>query len=106
MLVVIGVFIDVSLTPELDEFVAEKMQSGLYFSVSEVIYEGLRLLKEQEELRRIRLQELKREIYIGVQQLENGQGETFKSVSALIDHVKAEDRKRRAAVIKGAELFL
>ena len=56
--------------------------------------------------RRIRLQELKREISIGVQQLENGQGETYKSATALIDHMKAEGRKRRAAVIKGVELFL
>jgi hypothetical protein len=53
------------------------------------------LLKEQEELRRIRLQELKREISIGVKQLENGQGETYKSASALIDRLKAEGRKRR-----------
>jgi len=70
---------DVFLTPELDEFVTEKVQSGHYSSASEVICDGLRLLKEQEELRRIRLQELKREISIGVQQLENGQGETYKS---------------------------
>ena len=86
---------DVLLTPELEEFVAEKVKSGLYSSASEVICEGLRLLKEQEELRRIRLQELKREISIGVKQLENGQGETYKSAIALIDHVKAEGRKRR-----------
>jgi len=86
---------DVLLTPELEEFVAEKVKSGLYSSASEVICEGLRLLEEQEELRRIRLQELKREISIGVKQLENGQGETYKSDIALIDHVKAEGRKRR-----------
>jgi antitoxin ParD1/3/4 len=91
---------DVSLTPELDEFVTEKVQSGLYSSASEVMCEGLRLLKEQEELRRIRLQELKLEISIGVKQLENGQGETYKSAAALIDHMKAEGRKRCARVIK------
>ncbi len=92
---------DVFLTPELDEFVTEKAQCGLYSSASEMICEGLRLLTELEELRRIRLQELKPEISIGVKQLENGQGETYKSASALIDRVKAEGRRRRAAVIIG-----
>jgi len=87
--------------PDWCVFVTEKVQSGLYSSASEMICEGLRLLKEQEELRRIRLQELKREISIGVKQLENGQGETYKSASALIDRVKAEAWKHRAAVIKG-----
>jgi hypothetical protein len=40
-----------------------------------------------------------------VKQLENGHDETYKSASALIDHVKAEGRKRRAVLIKGVELF-
>ena len=88
---------NVSLTPELDEYVAEKVRSGLYSSASEVIREGLRLLREQEELRRIRLQELKREISIGLEQLDNGQGKTYPSAAALVKDVKAEGRKRRAA---------
>jgi antitoxin ParD1/3/4 len=92
---------NVSLTPELDEYVAEKVRSGLYSSASEVIREGLRLLREQEELRRIRLQELKRDISIGLEQLENGQGKTYASAAALIKDVKAEGRKRRAAAAGG-----
>ncbi len=35
---------NVSLTPELDEFVNAKVSSGLYNSASEVVREGLRLL--------------------------------------------------------------
>lgn len=41
---------NVSLTPELEQFVQEKVSSGLYYSASEVIREGLRLLKEREQL--------------------------------------------------------
>src|ERR1700677_4269551 len=37
-------FMNVSLTPELEKFVAQKVESGLYRSASEVIREGLRLL--------------------------------------------------------------
>jgi antitoxin ParD1/3/4 len=92
---------NVSLTPELDEYVAEKVRSGLYSSASEVIREGLRLLREQEDLKRIRLQELRREISIGLKQLESGQGKTYTSARTLIDHVKAEGRKRRTAAAGG-----
>ena len=92
---------DVSLTPELDEFIAEMVRSGLYSSAGEVIREGLRLLKEQEELRLIRLQELKREISVGIEQLENGRGKTYKSAAALIGRVKAVGRKRHGAAAGG-----
>ncbi|MGO8758319.1 MAG: type II toxin-antitoxin system ParD family antitoxin [Terracidiphilus sp.] len=34
---------NVSLTPELDKFVAGKVESGLYTSASEVVREALRL---------------------------------------------------------------
>ena len=40
---------NVSLTPELERFVQEKLSSGLYRSASEVVREGLRLLYEQEK---------------------------------------------------------
>jgi antitoxin ParD1/3/4 len=95
----IVLYMNVLLTPELDNFVAEKVQSGLYASASEVIGEALRLLKEREELRRVRLNELKREIAIGVRQLEDGQGIIFESAADLIDQVKAEGRRRSAAAL-------
>lgn len=64
---------NVSLTPELEKFVNEKVQSGMYYSESEVIREGLRLLKEQDTLRQIRLEELRKEIAIGIDQADRGQ---------------------------------
>lgn len=41
---------NVSLTPELEKFVDDKVESGLYNNASEVIREGLRLLKEHDEV--------------------------------------------------------
>lgn len=41
---------NVSLTPELEKFITEKVESGKYSSAEEVIREGLRLLREHEEL--------------------------------------------------------
>ena len=41
---------NVSLTSELEQYVREQVNSGMYYSASEVIREGLRLLKEREQL--------------------------------------------------------
>jgi antitoxin ParD1/3/4 len=43
--------VNVSLTPELERFVEDKVQTGLYNNASEVIRESLRLLKEHDEIR-------------------------------------------------------
>ena len=42
---------NVSLTPELERFVDDKVESGLYNNASEVVREGLRLLKEHDDVR-------------------------------------------------------
>ena len=42
---------NVSLTRELERFVDGKVESGLYNNASEVVREGLRLLKEHDEVR-------------------------------------------------------
>lgn len=63
---------NVSLTPELEKLVNEKVKSGLYNSASEVVREALRLLQEQDTLKEIRRKELRREIMLGVEQMRNG----------------------------------
>lgn len=45
----------------------------MYNSASEVIRAGLRLLQEQDELRQIRLRELKREVQQGLDEIERGE---------------------------------
>lgn len=76
---------NVSLTQELEKFVQEKVSSGLYNSASEVIREALRLLREQDMLRQHQLDELKREIALGIEQANRGQTKPF----------DAEEMKRR-----------
>jgi antitoxin ParD1/3/4 len=40
---------NVSLTPELEALVNEKVRSGLYHTASEVVREALRLLKQRDD---------------------------------------------------------
>jgi antitoxin ParD1/3/4 len=65
---------NVSLTPELEKMVEDKVKGGRYASASEVIREGLRLLEEQEMLKQQRLGEVRRKIDRGIAQLDRGEG--------------------------------
>lgn len=65
---------NVSLTPELERRVAEKVDSGLYTSASEVVREGLRLLFEADELKARRLEQLNADVQLGLDQLDRGEG--------------------------------
>ena len=46
---------NVSLTPELEKYIAEKVESGFYTSNSEVVREALRLLRHRDRIRRRKL---------------------------------------------------
>ena len=64
---------NVSLTPELERMVADKVRSGRYTSASEVIREALRLLEEQDHLKQSNLVAVRQKIDRGLKQLDNGQ---------------------------------
>jgi antitoxin ParD1/3/4 len=64
---------NVNLGPTFDDFVAAMLKTGLYQSQSEILREGLRLLKEREDLKRLRLAKLRREIALGVEQADRGE---------------------------------
>jgi antitoxin ParD1/3/4 len=86
---------NISLTKEFENYVSQKVESGLYHSASEVIRDGLRLMKERDELHQSRLSELRKDIAVGLEQADGGRVQTFdEEVTA---RVKARGRKRVAA---------
>ena len=64
---------NVNLGPVFDEFVAKMLKTGLYQSQSEILREGLRLLKEREELKKSRLAEIRKGIAVGIGQADRGE---------------------------------
>jgi antitoxin ParD1/3/4 len=66
--------VNVSLTPELEELIQERVRSGRYTSASEVVREALRLLQDRDELRRLRMHELRAKIVAGIDSLDRGEG--------------------------------
>jgi antitoxin ParD1/3/4 len=48
---------NISLTPELEQFVQSTVNNGRYSSASEVVWAALRLLEQREMERLVRLEE-------------------------------------------------
>ena len=90
---------NVSLTPRLEEYVKEKVKSGLYNSSSEVVREALRLMEERDRLRDIRLDELRKEIQIGIDQIDRGESTeyTTETLHELFDDIRARGRAKLEA---------
>ena len=84
---------NVSLTPELERLVNEKVESGLYQTASEVVREALRLLKDRDHAR----EQLRADVQDGFDALARGEGRTYDKVSGrqLTERIKSRGRATR-----------
>jgi antitoxin ParD1/3/4 len=84
---------NVSLTPELEQFVHSCVASGLYQTASEVVREGLRLLEEREQARATALEELRAKIRRGIEQADRGE---LLDGDAVFEEIRQLSARRRA----------
>lgn len=83
---------NVSLSPELEKFVHEKVSSGHYTSASEVVREGLRLLIAKDQLTAIQVAELRRKIEEGLADARAGR---LVNGKAVFSELREKSRQRR-----------
>ena len=85
---------NISLTPELEQLVNDKVKTGLYQTASEVIREGLRLLRERDQ----RVEALRRDVRAGFEAVERGEFTDYdeSNIKELSDRIKDRGRKRLA----------
>ncbi len=88
----------VSLTPELEQMVHGKVQTGRYNSASEVVREALRLMDERDQIKAMQKEELRKKIAAGLKSLEEGRGidgeEFFAQMDAEFEaEIRAEDEQ-------------
>jgi antitoxin ParD1/3/4 len=87
---------NVSLTPELDRFVAKKVESGRYNSASEVVREALRLLEEYDQARAAKLAAFNQELGARLESLDRGEHVEPKAARVRLE-LKSRERRRLSA---------
>jgi antitoxin ParD1/3/4 len=80
---------NISLTPELERRIAEKVESGLYTTASEGVREALRLLFSEEAERTRLIAQVNAELQEGIDELDRGESidgeELDRQLSATIE---------------------
>lgn len=84
---------NVSLTPELERLINDKVDTGMYQTASEVVREGLRLLKDRDD------RQLRADVRAGFEAVDRGEYTDYNasSVKSLAAEVKAAGRQRLAS---------
>ena len=86
---------EVSLTSEMEQWVQQKVGSGLYTSASEVVWEAIRALHAEQTQSRAKLANLRDAIQEGIIGLEQQAG--LEWTVKLSEDVKESGRQRRKA---------
>jgi antitoxin ParD1/3/4 len=84
---------NISLTPELERRISEKVDSGLYSTASEVVREALRRLFESDAERERLIAQLNAELQEGLDQLDRG--ESVSAAEAYRRVTETIERRRR-----------
>ena len=87
---------NVSLTPELEEFVTTKVESGRYNSASEVVREALRLLEEHDSARAARLGDFNGELGRRLAAMDRGEVVDPAAARSRLQRKSEQRRKPRA----------
>ena len=87
---------NVSLTPELEKFVANKVDSGRYTSASEVVREALRLLEQKDRDRDVQLAAFNRELAQRLAALDRGEHVGPDEIRMRIEQKSRKFSKRTA----------
>jgi antitoxin ParD1/3/4 len=83
---------NVSLTPELEQFVSSKVGSGRYNSASEVVREALRLLEEHDQARSAQIAAFNQELGHRLASLDRGEQA---DPAAARERIEGKSRARR-----------
>ena len=87
---------NVSLTPDLENFVQQKVETGRYTSASEVVREALRLLEEHEQARAAQIAAFSQELNRRLADLDRGQIVAASEVRSRLRRKSQHRRKQRA----------
>lgn len=87
-----------SIGKHFEDLIDNLVESGRYATASEVMREGLRLVEEREERRKVKLEALREEIQKG---FDSGPMEEVEDLHRWFEDIKARGRQRLAARKRG-----
>jgi antitoxin ParD1/3/4 len=87
---------NISLTPQLEKLVQDRVKSGRYTSASEVIREALRLMETHDRALDQGLAQLQSDVQEGLRDLEAGRSSPFDD--AAVERIKRAGRAKLQAV--------
>ncbi len=90
---------EVTLSPELEELIAEQVERGRYPSPGEVVRDALRLLQEQLKLPERKLESLRRDLQVGLQALDRGEYDEYDDPAQLATEIKARPSRRSSTPV-------
>ncbi len=94
---------EVTLSPELEELIADQVESGHYPSPGEVVRDALRLLQEKLKLPERKLESLRRDVQVGLEALDQGEYDEYDDPAQLATEVKTRGRQRLESLAEGAD---
>jgi len=95
---------NVKLGPKFEQFVAQKVSSGEYLTVAEVIRDALLLLQEKDKIHQLQTENLRHEIEQGYEAAQSGRFSTYseKRLPKLLAKIQRQGRARLASQTKSA----
>ena len=81
----------ITLPPDLERFISEQVAQGIYPSAEDAVRVGVELLREQHLIDQYPVEELRRELLIGIEQADRGEVAPFDPIGTL-----AELRRRKS----------
>ena len=83
---------EITLTPEHEQFIHEKIESGVFPSADEVIRASLNHYKTHDAEYDAKIEALRKELAIGLEQSERGEYTVYSSAKEMMDGVEARGR--------------
>lgn len=85
---------EIHLLPDLKELIRRKVEAGEHESASEVVIHALYLLDARDKMQAAQLEDLRREVQIGLDQCERGETAPFDEQT--VRRIKERGRQRLA----------
>lgn len=84
----------IALPADVEDLIKRKVAAGEYDSPSDAVIHAIYLLDARDRLKAVQLEELRREIAIGIEQSKRGETKPF--TKETVEQIAAEGRKRLA----------